>query len=41
MDRFLIVLVNGVLSQAELITILSKSSTNFQIIEKNEILPKT
>ena len=36
MDRFLIVLVNGVLSQAELITILSKSSTNFQIIEKNE-----
>ena len=37
MDRFLIVLVNGILSQVELITILSKSRTNYQIIERNEI----
>ena len=36
MDKFLIVLVNGLLSQAELITMLSKSSTNSQIIERNE-----
>ena len=36
MDRFLIVLVNGLLSQAELITMLSKSGTNSQIIERNE-----
>ena len=36
MDRFLIILVNGLLSQAELITMLSKSGTNSQIIERNE-----
>ncbi len=36
MDRFLIVLVNEVLSQAELIIALTKSGIKFQILEKNE-----
>ena len=37
MDRFLVILVNGYLSQAELRIILSKAMIEFKIIEKNEI----
>ena len=37
MDRFLIILVNGYLSQAELRIILSKAMIEFKIIENNEI----
>ena len=37
MDRFLIILVNGHLSQAELRIILSKAMIEFRIIENNEI----
>ena len=37
MDRFLVILVNGYLSQAELKIILSKAMIKFKIIENNEI----
>ena len=37
MDRFLVILVNGHLSQAELEIVLSKAMIEFKIIEKNEI----
>ena len=36
MDRFLVILVNGYLSQAELRIILSKAMIEFKIIENNE-----
>ena len=36
MERFLVILVNGLLSQAELMIILSKSMIEFKIIENNE-----
>ena len=37
MDRFLVILVNGHLSQAELKIILSKAMIKFKIIENNEL----